>query len=113
MFIYRYYYVQMLHITNNRDSGDYEIEFLAELIDDILGSAGVWVFSLGFVASAVSSMLANPLGSAVASDSMFTEEDKVEESEEEVKVRHLRYIVSFKIHCIFLHTSYHALCTMA
>ncbi len=48
---------------------------------------GLWVFSIGFVASAVSSMLANPLGSAVATKSMFTSLEEEQGSKIKVKTK--------------------------
>ncbi len=49
---------------------------MGDLIEDTLGTAGLWVFAIGFVAAAFSSMLAVPLGAAVATDSMFTAEEE-------------------------------------
>ena len=51
------------------------MEDLADLIQEVIGDAGLWVFGLGFIAAALSSMLTVPLGAALTADSMFTEKE--------------------------------------
>ena len=57
----------------------FTIDKLAELIRETVGLFGLWVFGLGFIAAALSSMLTVPLGAAITADSMFTIPRKDEE----------------------------------
>lgn len=45
-----------------------------------MGTAGLWVFSIGFVAAALSSMFTEPLGAAITADSMFSIKKPKEEN---------------------------------
>lgn len=58
-------------VTSDED-GNFTIENLAGLIRETVGEVGLWIFSLGFIAAALSSMLTVPLGAALTADSMFT-----------------------------------------
>lgn len=55
---------------------------LADLIEGWIGQVGVWIFAIGFVAAALSSMLAVPLGAALTADSMFHQCQEEKESKE-------------------------------
>eukprot|EP00095_Tigriopus_kingsejongensis_P000562 maker-scaffold776_size99073-snap-gene-0.18 protein:Tk00562 transcript:maker-scaffold776_size99073-snap-gene-0.18-mRNA-1 annotation:"hypothetical protein AURANDRAFT_62184" len=52
--------------------GNFTIDNLAELIEETVGLVGLWIFALGFIAAALSSMLTVPLGAAITADSLFT-----------------------------------------
>jgi len=56
----------------------FTIAMLADLIRSLIGEVGVIIFAIGFVAAALSSMLAVPLGAALTADSLFSrcEEEK-------------------------------------
>ena len=68
--------------------GAFSVEDLADLIQSVIGDGGLWVFGLGFIAAALSSMLTVPLGAALTADSMFTEK----EDGERVKERRRRTV---------------------
>eukprot|EP00092_Neocalanus_flemingeri_P003800 GFUD01004093.1.p1 GENE.GFUD01004093.1~~GFUD01004093.1.p1 ORF type:complete len:552 (-),score=122.95 GFUD01004093.1:17-1672(-) len=69
-------------------STTFTISQLSEFIKQFLGTAGVVVFSLGFIAAALSSILTCPLAAALTADSVLTfkkeekEEDKESPSED-------------------------------
>jgi len=68
--------------TFHEDSSEpFSIKMLANLIRSLIGEVGVFIFSVGFIAAALSSMLAVPLGAALTADSLFSrceEEDNCE-----------------------------------
>ena len=51
----------------------FRITDLACFLGQYVGEAGVVVYSLGFIAAALSSMLTTPLGAALTADSVFSE----------------------------------------
>ena len=53
--------------------GVFSILVLSGLIKKYIGEIGVMVFAIGFVAAALSSMLAVPLGAGITVQSVFTE----------------------------------------
>jgi len=68
--------------TFHEDSSEpFSIKMLANLIRSLIGEVGVFIFAVGFIAAALSSMLAVPLGAALTADSLFSrceEEDNCE-----------------------------------
>ena len=66
--------------THLESSGTFAISDLSGIIERLTGRAGLWVFGLGFIAAALSSMLTVPLGAVMTAESVFTipEEDVVE-----------------------------------
>jgi len=72
--------------TAEETTGGFSIQALANLIETLIGRVGVYVFAIGFIAAALSSMLAVPLGAAITAESVFSqtrceldEEDIVED----------------------------------
>lgn len=63
----------------------FSITHLGPFIQGIIGTGGVVIFSVGFVAASFSSMLTVPLGAALTLDSLFVEE-KPESSQENIEV---------------------------
>ena len=63
----------------------FSITHLGPFIQGIIGTGGVVIFSVGFVAASFSSMLTVPLGAALTLDSLFVEEN-LESSEENSEV---------------------------
>lgn len=63
----------------------FSITHLGPFIQGIIGTGGVVIFSVGFVAASFSSMLTVPLGAALTLDSLFVEE-KPESSQENSEV---------------------------
>ena len=59
----------------------FSITHLGPFIQSIIGTGGVVIFSVGFVAASFSSMLTVPLGATLTLDSLFVDE-KAESSEE-------------------------------
>ena len=53
----------------------FSITHLGPFIQGIIGTGGVVIFSVGFVAASFSSMLTVPLGAALTLDSLFVEEN--------------------------------------
>lgn len=53
-------------------NGAFTIESLVEIIKRLTGETGTWVFGLGFIAAALSSMLTVPLGAALTANSILT-----------------------------------------
>jgi len=68
--------------TFHEDASEpFSIKMLADLIRSLIGEVGVFIFAVGFIAVALSSMLAVPLGAALTADSLFSrceEEDNCE-----------------------------------
>jgi len=59
--------------TFHEDSSEpFSIKMLADLIRSLIGEVGVFIFAIGFIAAALSSMLAVPLGAALTADSLFS-----------------------------------------
>merc|ERR550539_467750 len=54
-------------------SNRFSITQLAEFLYQFVGQGGVAVYSLGFIAAALSSMLTVPLGAALTADSVFSD----------------------------------------
>ena len=54
----------------------FSISILSGLIKEYIGEIGVFVFAVGFVAAALSSMLAVPLGAGLTVESVFSECDE-------------------------------------
>lgn len=58
---------------------------LAHLIEKYISVVGIYIFSFGFIAAALSSMLAVPLGAGLTTDSVFGQcEEELKEEEDEV-----------------------------
>ena len=70
---------------NEDESSGFSIMALSNLIDSLIGQVGVYIFAIGFIAAALSSMLAVPLGAALTAESVFSqcrcELDEEEEQE--------------------------------
>ena len=64
----------------------FSITHLGPFIQGIIGTGGVVIFSVGFVAASFSSMLTVPLGAALTLDSLFVEE-KPDTSQENIEVQ--------------------------
>lgn len=58
--------------THTRSKGVFTIASLAGIIEAQTGKAGLWVFGIGFIAAALSSMLTVPLGAALTAESVFS-----------------------------------------
>merc|ERR550539_2049465 len=54
-------------------SNRFSITQLAEFLYQFVGQGGVAVYSVGFIAAALSSMLTVPLGAALTADSVFSD----------------------------------------
>ena len=61
---------------------DFSIETLVGLVNSTLGPMGVYIFAMGFVAAALSSMLTVPLGAIMAAKGVFGDEDHQDTSSE-------------------------------
>ena len=60
--------------TSDQEAGEvFRITDLACFLSQYVGQAGVVVYSVGFIAAALSSMLTTPLGAALTADSVFSE----------------------------------------
>lgn len=71
--------------TFHEDSQEaFSIKILADLIRSLIGQVGVIIFAVGFVAAALSSMLAVPLGAALTADSVFNRCAEEDEGKAEV-----------------------------
>ena len=66
-------------------SAKFTITQLAVFIEQFVGQSGVVIFAIGFIAAALSSMLAVPLGAALTADSVFSEEREEEEAKGKVE----------------------------
>jgi len=70
--------------TAEETTGGFSIQALSNLIESLIGKVGVYVFAIGFIAAALSSMLAVPLGAALTAESVFSQcREELEEKEEE------------------------------
>jgi len=70
--------------TAEETTGGFSIQALSNLIESLIGKAGVYVFAIGFIAAALSSMLAVPLGAALTAESVFSQcREELDEKEEE------------------------------
>jgi len=58
--------------TYVQSDGKFTIASLAGLIEEHTGKFGIWMYGIGFIAAAFSSMLVVPLASAVTAESVFT-----------------------------------------
>jgi len=88
--------------TFHEDASEpFSIKMLADLIRSLIGEVGVFIFAVGFIAAALSSMLAVPLGAALTADSLFSrceEEDNcVVEKKYKVKKVKKDTIVSISV----------------
>jgi len=87
--------------TAEETTGGFSIQALANLIESLIGKAGVYIFAIGFIAAALSSMLAVPLGAALTAESVFSqcreELDDKEEEEEEVATELENKLLDHKI----------------
>ena len=59
----------------------FRITDLACFLGQYVGQAGVVIYSVGFIAAALSSMLTTPLGAALTADSVFSEVGTGEEDD--------------------------------
>lgn len=57
-------------------SQKFTVDVLAGLISRYIGEVGVYIFAIGFIAAAVSSMLAVPLGAALTAESVFAQTEE-------------------------------------
>ena len=71
--------------THKSSKGVFTIDSLADIIHRITGETGIWIFGIGFIAAALSSMLTNPLGAALTAESILS----INRSEWEQKVEKL------------------------
>merc|ERR1712130_960054 len=70
--------------TADENTGGFSIQALSNLIESLIGKAGVYVFAIGFIAAALSSMLAVPLGAALTAESVFSQcREELDGKEEE------------------------------
>jgi len=70
--------------TSEETTGGFSIQALSNLIESLIGKAGVYIFAIGFIAAALSSMLAVPLGAALTAESVFSQcREELDEKEEE------------------------------
>ena len=87
--------------TAEETTGGFSIQALANLIESLIGKAGVYIFAIGFIAAALSSMLAVPLGAALTAESVFSqcreELDDKEEEEEDVATELENKLLDHKI----------------
>ena len=69
------YHNEKNHIAINttKDSKMFSITDLAGFLNQYVGQFGVIVYSVGFIAAALSSMLTVPLGAAITADSVFSD----------------------------------------
>ena len=51
----------------------FSIQALSNLIESLIGQVGLYIFAIGFIAAALSSMLAVPLGAALTAESVFSQ----------------------------------------
>lgn len=75
-----------------QSSQGFTVDILATLIQEYIGIIGVYVFSIGFIAAAVSSMLTTPLGAALTAESVFAQsqeelQDKTDFEEDSGEVK--------------------------
>jgi len=74
--------------TFHEDASEpFSIKMLADLIRSLIGEVGVFIFAVGFIAAALSSMLAVPLGAALTADSLFSRCEEEENCEVKKKYR--------------------------
>ena len=74
--------------TFQEDSSEpFSIKMLADLIRSLIGEVGVFIFAVGFIAAALSSMLAVPLGAALTADSLFSRCEEEENCEVKKKYK--------------------------
>ena len=59
---------------NERTETNFSVTDLAKFIQKFVGIIGVSIYSLGFIAAALSSMLTVPLGAALTADSVFSDD---------------------------------------
>ena len=70
--------------TAEETTGGFSIQALSNLIESLIGKAGVYIFAIGFIAAALSSMLAVPLGAALTAESVFSQcREELDEKEDE------------------------------
>ena len=67
-------------------SESFSIQLMADLVKDTVGEVGLWFFSLGFMAAAVSSMITVCLGAALCADSIFSTEKPKETMASRVEI---------------------------
>jgi len=58
--------------TYMQSKGQFTIASLSGIIERLTGAAGLWVFGIGFIAAALSSMLTVPLGAVMTAESVFS-----------------------------------------
>lgn len=58
---------------NKTETGTFTMGSLSGLIQTYIGEVGVFIFAIGFIAAALSSMLAVPLGAGLTVHSVFSE----------------------------------------
>lgn len=76
-------------------SQKFTVDVLAGLIERYIGEVGVYIFAIGFIAAAVSSMLAVPLGAALTADSVFAQtEEELEPKTEPVGAENPAFVAS-------------------
>ena len=82
------------HYMQNRNTDQslpkFTIAQLTDFVEEFTGPVGVLVFAIGFIAAALSSQLATPLGATATAESIFfmtDRDDKEEEDEEREKLQ--------------------------
>ena len=63
----------------------FSIQQLTAFVEEFTGPAGVLVFAIGFIAAALSSQLATPLGATATAESIFFMPEAVDADERELK----------------------------
>ena len=63
----------------------FTIQQLTAFVEEFTGPAGVLVFAIGFIAAALSSQLATPLGATATAESIFFLPESVDADERELK----------------------------
>ena len=57
--------------TKLKNAGVFTIASLSDTVEKLTGRVGLWIFGLGFIAAALSSMIVAPLGSVMTCKSVF------------------------------------------
>ena len=61
--------------------GGFTIQQLTGFVEEFTGTVGVFIFAIGFIAAALSSQLATPLGATATAESIFFMESSTEVAE--------------------------------
>lgn len=76
--------------VEDQDGSAFTILYMADLIEEAVGIPGLWVFGIGFIAAAISSVITVALAAALTCDSMLGErKDETNQDEEGQKQREI------------------------